>query len=41
MDDNSLKLLEIGTGGERRALAIRAREGAAPGLFWLGATSRT
>jgi pimeloyl-ACP methyl ester carboxylesterase len=35
MDDNSLKLLEIGTGGGRRALAIRAREGAAPGLFWL------
>jgi pimeloyl-ACP methyl ester carboxylesterase len=35
MDDNSLKLLEIGTGGGRRALAIRAREGAPPGLFWL------
>ena len=29
MDDNSLKFLEIGTGAERRALAIRAREGAA------------
>jgi pimeloyl-ACP methyl ester carboxylesterase len=35
MDDNSLKFLEIGTGAERRALAIRAREGALPGLFWL------
>ncbi len=35
MDDNSLKFLEIGAGAERRALAIRAREGAAPGLFWL------
>lgn len=35
MDDNSLKFLEIGTGAERRALAIRAREDALPGLFWL------
>jgi pimeloyl-ACP methyl ester carboxylesterase len=35
MDDNSLKFLEIGTGREQRALAIRARAGAAPGLFWL------
>jgi len=35
MDDNSLKFLEIGTGAERRALAIRAREGALPGLLWL------
>jgi len=30
MDDNSLKFLEIGTGAERCALAIRARDGAAP-----------
>ena len=35
MDDNSLKFLEIGTGAERYALAIRARDGAAPGVFWL------
>jgi pimeloyl-ACP methyl ester carboxylesterase len=35
MDDNSLKFLEIGTGAERCALAIRARDGAAPGVFWL------
>lgn len=35
MNDNSLKFLQIGAGAERRAVAIRAREGAAPGLFWL------
>jgi pimeloyl-ACP methyl ester carboxylesterase len=35
MDDNELKFLDIGAGGERRALAVRARTGAAPGLFWL------
>ncbi len=35
MDDNSLKFLEIGPESERRAIAIRARAGAAPGLFWL------
>ncbi len=35
MDDNSLKFLEIETGGERRRIAVRGRPGAAPGLFWL------
>jgi len=35
MDDNDLRFLDIGAGGERRALAVRARTGAAPGLFWL------
>ncbi len=35
MDDNSLKFLDIEVGSERRALAIRACAGAAPGLFWL------
>jgi pimeloyl-ACP methyl ester carboxylesterase len=35
MDDNDLKFLDIGAGGENRALAVRARTGAAPGLFWL------
>jgi pimeloyl-ACP methyl ester carboxylesterase len=35
MSDNNLKFLEIGAGSERRALAIRAGMGAAPGLFWL------
>jgi pimeloyl-ACP methyl ester carboxylesterase len=36
MNDNSLKFLHIGEGAERRAIAVRAQEGAAPGLFWLG-----
>jgi len=35
MDDNSLKFLEIGAGDERRQLAVRTHDGAAPGLFWL------
>lgn len=28
--------LELGSGGERRRIAIRKRAGSAPGLFWLG-----
>jgi len=36
MNDNSLKFLHIGDGAERRAIAVRAQAGAAPGLFWLG-----
>jgi pimeloyl-ACP methyl ester carboxylesterase len=36
MNDNGLKFLHIGEGTERRAIAVRAREGAAPGLLWLG-----
>ncbi|HWX85427.1 MAG TPA: alpha/beta hydrolase [Xanthobacteraceae bacterium] len=36
MNDNSLKFLHIGDGTERRAIAVRAQGGAAPGLFWLG-----
>jgi pimeloyl-ACP methyl ester carboxylesterase len=35
MDDNGLKFLNIGEGGDRRSLAVRAQPGAAPGLFWL------
>ena len=35
MNDNSLKFLEIGTASARRAIAVRTRAGAAPGLFWL------
>jgi pimeloyl-ACP methyl ester carboxylesterase len=35
MNDNSVKFVEIGAGSERRTIAIRAREGATPGLFWL------
>jgi pimeloyl-ACP methyl ester carboxylesterase len=36
MNDNSLKFLHIGEGSERRAIAVRAREGSVPGLLWLG-----
>ncbi len=35
MNDNSLKFLEIGSGGEPRRIAVRERSGAPPGLFWL------
>ena len=35
MSDNSLKCLDIGVGAERRSIAVRRREGAGPGLFWL------
>jgi pimeloyl-ACP methyl ester carboxylesterase len=36
MSDSCLKFLPIGTGAESRTIAVREREGAAPGLFWLG-----
>jgi len=36
MNDSCLKTLEIGTGASGRAIAVRQRAGAAPGLFWLG-----
>jgi pimeloyl-ACP methyl ester carboxylesterase len=36
MNDNGLKFLHIGDGGERRAIAVRTQSGAGPGLFWLG-----
>jgi pimeloyl-ACP methyl ester carboxylesterase len=36
MSDKSLKFLDIGEGADRRAIAVRAAEGASPGLFWLG-----
>src|ERR1700731_3872499 len=36
MNDNSLKFLHIGDGAARRGIAVRAQEGAPPGLFWLG-----
>src|SRR5262249_37943006 len=31
-----LAFVEVGQAGEARRIAVRAREGAAPGLFWLG-----
>ena len=36
MDDSCLKTLSVGTGPAARPIAVRARSGAAPGLFWLG-----
>jgi pimeloyl-ACP methyl ester carboxylesterase len=36
MDDSCLKFLSLGTGSDARPIAVRARSGAAPGLFWLG-----
>ena len=35
MNDNGLKFFDIGTGAERRRIAVRQQAGAAPGLFWL------
>ena len=35
MNDKTLKFLEIGEANDRRALAVRQRDGAAPGLFFL------
>jgi pimeloyl-ACP methyl ester carboxylesterase len=36
MDDLCLKFLQVGTGKAERRIAVRQREGATPGLFWLG-----
>src|SRR5262245_51567100 len=36
MSDLCLKFLNVGTGIAARGIAVRRREGAAPGLFWLG-----
>src|SRR5438094_7380162 len=36
MSDLCLKFLEVGTGKDARRIAVQAREGSAPGLFWLG-----
>jgi pimeloyl-ACP methyl ester carboxylesterase len=36
MSDRGLEFLNVGMAAERRAIAVRRREGAAPGLLWLG-----
>jgi pimeloyl-ACP methyl ester carboxylesterase len=36
MTDLCLKFLNVGTGIAARRIAVRTREGTAPGLFWLG-----
>jgi pimeloyl-ACP methyl ester carboxylesterase len=33
---NDLETIDVGTGTAGRRIAVRARDGAAPGLFWLG-----
>src|SRR5262249_6767794 len=35
MDDGTLKSLNVGSGIAARPIAVRTREGATPGLFWL------
>ena len=36
MTESVLKSIEVGTGTAARRIAVRIRDGAAPGLFWLG-----
>ena len=36
MNECCLKTLDVGTGSTARSITVRQREGAAPGLFWLG-----
>src|SRR5215212_5215615 len=36
MSDSVLKSIEVGNGLAARPIAVRIRDGAAPGLFWLG-----
>jgi pimeloyl-ACP methyl ester carboxylesterase len=36
MNDPCLKFLSVGTGPTVRRIAVRVRQGAVPGLFWLG-----
>jgi pimeloyl-ACP methyl ester carboxylesterase len=36
MDDVCLKTVAVGTGPATRSIAVRAREGGSPGLFWMG-----
>ena len=36
MGDSILQAIEVGTGSAARRIAVRRRDGAAPGLFWLG-----
>src|SRR5262245_26589473 len=36
MNDPCLKFLSVGTGPAARRITVRVRQGAAPGLFWLG-----
>jgi pimeloyl-ACP methyl ester carboxylesterase len=36
MSESVLRSIDVGTGNAARRIAVRIRDGAAPGLFWLG-----
>ncbi|MBN8966300.1 MAG: alpha/beta hydrolase, partial [Rhizobiales bacterium] len=36
MSDCCLKSIDVGTGKAARRIAVRIRDGASPGVFWLG-----
>src|SRR3954466_6488784 len=36
MSESILRSIDVGTGPAARRIAVRIRDGAAPGLFWLG-----
>jgi hypothetical protein len=36
MSESILQSIDVGTGQAARRIALRLREGAAPGLVWLG-----
>src|SRR5881227_2499010 len=36
MNESVLRSIDVGTGPAARRIAVRIRDGAAPGLFWLG-----
>jgi pimeloyl-ACP methyl ester carboxylesterase len=35
-DDQAPRFIEVGSGDDKRSIAVRARPGTSPGLFWLG-----
>ena len=36
MSDTVVQFVPVGSGGAARRVAVRARSGEAPGLFWMG-----
>src|ERR1041384_5983721 len=36
MSESVLQIIDVGTGPAARRIAVRVRDGAPPGLFWLG-----
>jgi pimeloyl-ACP methyl ester carboxylesterase len=39
MNNKSLKFLQVGENADRHAIAVRAQDGASPGLFWMSGYS--